>query len=107
MPTTSPEFTDRTRTGAGKINESLEGVAQVPDALQVMAKRMRLRSGAHDEHVARAHSTVETPVDEGAVNQPAHTQRDGNQAYRDQYDAAGNFFGVNQVKRAGKKQGRR
>ncbi len=69
-----------------------------------MAERLRFRSGAHDEHVARAHSTVEAPVHEGAVNQPAQAERDGNQAYRDQYDTAGNFFDVNQVECAGEKQ---
>ncbi len=94
----------KTGAGAGKVDESLEGVAETPDALQVMAERMRLRPGAHDEHVARAHSTVETPVDHGAVNQPAQAQHDSNQAYRDQHDAAGNLFDVNQVERAGEKQ---
>ena len=53
-----------TGTGAGKVDKALEGVAKVADALKMMAKRMRLRPGADDEHVAGAHAAVEAPVDE-------------------------------------------
>ena len=34
------------------------------DALEMMAKRVRLRSGADNEHVARAHAALEAAVEQ-------------------------------------------
>ena len=100
----SPEAAVKRGIGAGKIDESLECVAQMPDALQMMAQRMRLRAGADDQHVARAHAAVEAAVQQDAVNQPAQAQRNGHQTHRDQHDAARNIVGVNQIKGAGEQQ---
>src|ERR1035441_2214381 len=52
----------------------------------------------------RAQATVKTPVDQEAVNQPAQAERDGDQAHRDQHDAARNVLGINQVERTGEQQ---
>ena len=84
-------------TGIGKIDKAFEGIAKMPDALQVMAECMRLRPGAQDEHVASAHATVESPVDHHPVNQPPQAERNGHQTHRDQYDAAGNILRMNQI----------
>ena len=52
---------------AGELDEALERVAQMPDALQVMAERVRLRPGADDEHVARAQAAIEAPIEQNAI----------------------------------------
>jgi len=41
------------RTGTGKFNEALERVSKMPNALQMVAKGVRFRSSAHDEHITR------------------------------------------------------
>ena len=94
----------KTGAGAGKVDKALEGVAETADALQMMAERMRLRPGADDEHVAGSHATVEAPVNQEAVNHAAQAERDGDQAHRDEHNAAGNILGVNQVEGTGEEQ---
>ena len=54
--------------GAGKINEALECVAQMPNAFQVMAQRVRLRTGAHYQHIARSHPAVVPAIKQYAVH---------------------------------------
>jgi hypothetical protein len=70
----------------------------------MMAQRMRLRAGAHDQHVARAHAALETAVDQHPVDQPPQAQRHRHQADGDQHHGARNVLGVNQVKRPGEQQ---
>ena len=69
-----------------EINEAFECVAEMADALQVMAKRMGLWSGAYDEHIARAHAALETAVEQQAIGS-RRRQSDGHQTHRDQDDA--------------------
>ena len=73
-------------------------------ALQVMAQRMRFRAGAHDQHVARAHAAGKAPVEQNAIDQPPQAQSHGDQADRDDHNAARNVVGVHQVKGPGEQQ---
>src|SRR5580698_622938 len=87
-------------TGVGQIDEALEGVAQVTDALNMVTERVRLRPCADNEHVARANTAVKAAINKQAVDKPAQTERNGDQRDGDQHDATRNVVGVNQVEGA-------
>ena len=46
----------------------------MPDALQVMAQGVRFRSGAHDQHIARAHPAVVAVIEQSAIHEPAQAE---------------------------------
>ena len=72
----------------------------------MVAKGLRLRSGADNEYVARIQAAVEAPIEKHAIDEPPQTQRDGDQQHRADHDTARNIVGVHQVKRAGEQQAR-
>ena len=65
---------------------------------------MRFRTGANNENVASAYAALEALVNKNPVNESPQAQRDGDQTDRNQDDAAGNIFGVNQVESTGEKK---
>ena len=66
----------------GKVDEAFEGVPEMLDAVEMVAKSLGLGPGADDEHVARVQTAVEAPIEEYAIDQPAQTQRNGDQKTR-------------------------
>ncbi len=93
----------RSGIGTGKLDETLERVTKVPDALHVLTQSMRLRPGADYEHVARAQAAVEAPMEHNAIHQPPETHRNSHHTQRAQDDPAGNV-GANQIECAGEQQ---
>ena len=89
---------------AGKIDEALERVAQVANALQVMAQRVGLGAGAHDENIARADAAVELAIEKNAIGKAAKAQGHGHQSDGDEHNAPRNVVGVHQVERAGEQK---
>ncbi len=92
--------------GTGELDEALERVTQMPDALHVMTESVRLRPGADDQYVACAQAAVEAPIEQDAIHQAPESHRNGHQTHRTQHDAAGNIVGVSQIERAREQQAR-
>jgi hypothetical protein len=90
--------------GARESDEAFECEAKMADALQVIAERMGLWSGANYEYIASAYAAFEIMVEQYAVSKPPQTEPDGDQPDGDHHDAAGNVFGVKQKQRAGQQQ---
>ena len=74
------------------------------DALQVIAERIGLWSGANYEYVASANAAFEIVVEQKAVSKSAQAETDGDQPKGDHHDVAGNVFGVKQKQRASQQQ---
>ena len=94
----------RARSGTRKIDKALEGVSQMPDAVEMVAQGLRLRSGADNEHVARIQPPVEAPIEKYAKDEPPQAQSDCDQEHRADHNAARDVVGMHQVKRAGEQQ---
>ncbi len=107
MPTTSPEVAVNREDVAGKLDEAFEGVAEVANALQVMAEGMRFRAGAHNQDIARTHAALKAAVEHNPINQAAQAEGDDHQAQRNDDDAARDIVGVNEVKGSGEQESRR
>ncbi len=89
---------------AGKLDEAFEGISQMFDAVEMVAKSLCLHAGADYEHVARIQTAVETPIEEYAIDQPAQTQGNGDQKNGGDHDDAGNIVGVRDVERPRQQQ---
>ncbi len=71
----------------------------------MVAKGLRLWSGADNEHVARIQAPVEAPIEQHTIDEPPQAQGDGDQQHRADHDAARNInVRMHQVKRAGQQQ---
>jgi len=86
---------------AGKRDKALEVVAKMPYTIQMIAERVRLSSGSNDEYVAAAYAAFKAMVKQEAVAEPAKAEPNGDKQDRDNHDAAGNIFRVNQEECAG------
>ncbi len=54
---------------AGKLDEALECVSQMFNALEMMTESMRLRASSDDQHVARIETSIEPPIKPEAIDQ--------------------------------------
>jgi hypothetical protein len=78
----------------------------MPDAVEMVAQRLRLRAGADNEHIARVQPAVKAPIEKYAIDEPPQPRGDCNQDDRADHDAARDVVGAHQVKRAGEQQAR-
>ena len=70
----------------------------------MVAESMRLRSGTHNEHVAQIDAALKPAIQKHTIDKPAQAQPNGDQAQRDEHDAARNIRGMCQIERAGQQQ---
>jgi hypothetical protein len=54
----------------------------------MMAKRVRLRPGTNNQHVARVHAEFKAAIEQEAVNEAPQAEGNGHQPHRDQHHAA-------------------
>jgi len=78
----------------------------MPDALEVVTQRMRLRSRSNDEYVTCTLTPLKAAVERDAIRKAPHAQRNRHQSNRDEHNLAGNVFGPDQVKGSREQQTR-
>ena len=90
-----------------EIDEAFEGIAEVANALHMVAQSVGLRTGAHDEDIAGTHASFKATVEQNPINQAAQAEGNNHQAQRNDDDSARDVVEVNEVQssREQKKRG--
>ena len=86
------------------MDETLERVAKVANAVDVMTQRLAHAAGSYDEDVAHLHAALKAPVDDGAPAQAAKAQHSGRQTNREQHQRSRNDLSADYVQTAGQQQ---
>src|SRR5579863_10008389 len=91
-------------SGIRKVDEAFERIAEVANALHVMAKRMGFRSSTHNQNITGTHAAIEAPIKHRPIDQASQAERDYHQYPGNYYNSAGNIVGVHKVKRSGEQK---